>query len=508
MRTLALLIVAAGAFLAAACASGPDYRRPEAPVPAEFKEQEGLSAAGIIEWKPAQPRDEVHRGNWWEIFSDPVLNGLEEQVAISNQNIAQAEAQFRGARAALRGARADFFPTLTAGASVMRSRSSANAVHTPTGISPEATTDFLLHADFAYEADIWGRVRRNVEANAAIAQATAADLEAARLSFQAELAVDYFQARGVDSERRLLDATVDDYERALQLTINRHDQGIASGIDVSQAQAQLEQARAQATELHLTRSQLEHAIAILVGKPPAEFTLEADTASTAPPSIPMLLPSDLLERRPDIAADERRVGAANAEVGVASSAYFPRLLLGASGGYESTRLASFLSFPSWFWSLGPALVQTLFDGGKRRAAVDQALAARDAATAVYRQDVLTALQEVEDSLATLRDLSEESKEQDAAVDAADRALASANNRYNGGVATYLEVITAQTTALADKRAAVEIQARRMAAGVLLVKALGGDWRSSDLPSAQSLVSTQSTSSAPASAAPGEPPSHR
>ncbi len=482
---------------AAACATAPAYQRPSAPVPDAYKEQGGPSSPEGIAWSPAQPRDEAGRGWWWRVFSDPVLDGLEEQVSLSNQNVAEAEAQLRVARAALRGARADYFPTATAGVSVTRSRASASRTGAVSGTSPRVGTDYLIPFDLSYEVDLWGRIRRNVQANAALAQASAADLETARLSYQAELAADYFQARGLEAERRLLDETVGDYEKALQLTTNRYDQGVASAVDVAQAQAQLESARTEATDVGLSLTQTEHAMAVLLGRPPGDLAVAPGPEQAAPPAIPATLPSDLLERRPDIASAERRVAASTAGIGVAKAAYFPRLLLDASGGFEGSSVATWLSLPSRFWSLGPSLVETLFDGGKRRAQVEQAEAARDGTVAAYRETVLAALQEVEDNLAALRDLAEESREQDLAVAAARRALTLANNRYNGGVSSYLEVITAQNTALSNERIEVEIRTRRMTASVLLIKALGGDWRLADLPSAGALLSRQ----APASPAP-------
>jgi NodT family efflux transporter outer membrane factor (OMF) lipoprotein len=305
----------------------------------------------------------VIRGNWWEAFDDPRLNALEDQVGVSNQNIAQAEAAFRGARAAVRGARAEWSPTVTTSPSFTRSHPSQNGSTAQTGISAAAITSYELPIDLSYEADVWGRIRRNVEGRVASAQASATDLEAVRLTMQAELAVDYFLLRGLDAQKQLLDQTVAAYEKALQLTVNRHDQGVASGVDVAQAETQLYTARAQATDLALTRAQLEHAIAILAGGPPGDFTILPASVAYAPPPIPVALPSELLERRPDIAASERRMAAANAQIGVAQAAFFPRLLLSASGGYESTKLSNLFSLASRFWAIGPSLAATLFDGG-------------------------------------------------------------------------------------------------------------------------------------------------
>ncbi|HEX5854173.1 MAG TPA: efflux transporter outer membrane subunit [Thermoanaerobaculia bacterium] len=461
--------------LLSGCAVGPNYKRPTAPVPAAYKEAQppaGDTAAAMAQWKPAEPRDDASRGKWWELFEDPDLNALEEQVNVSNQNIAQAEAQFRGARAAVRGARADFFPTVTASASATRSKGTT---------APAATTTvYALPVDLSYEVDVWGRVRRGVEASVAGAQASAADLETVRLTMHTELALDYFELRGIDTQRQLLDANVAAYDKALQMTMNRFNQGVVSGVDVAQAQTLLETTRAQATDLGVSRAQLEHAIATLIGKAPADFTFKPAPGLAGPPVIPVTMPSELLERRPDIAAAERRAAAANAQIGVATSAFFPSLLLSATGGYQSSKLADWFSLPSRFWSIGPALVTTIFDGGKRRAGVEQAQASYDAAVAVYRLDVLTSFQQVEDNLATLRILAEEATQQAAAVTAAERSLAIARNRYLAGTTTYLEVVTAQAIALSNERTAVDIQTRRMTAAVNLIKALGGGWRASDL----------------------------
>lgn len=465
--------------MSTACAVGPRYVRPQIPLPSGYKEQSG-------EWRPAQPSDGASRGKWWEIFGDSELDSLEEQVTISNQNIAQTEAQFRGARAAARGARADLFPTVGASASVARSRTSRT-----TSTPGETRTSYQLAGDASYEVDVWGRIRHNVAANVANAQATAADLEAVRLLMHADLAADYFQLRGLDAQIRLLSSSIAAYEKALQLTVNRHDQGVVSGIDVAQAETQLETTRAQATDLAISRAQLEHAIAILVGKAPAEVTIAAAPIEGSPPEIPLELPSELLERRPDVAAAERRVAAANEQIGVAQAAFFPSLLLNATGGWEASSLRRLLSAPSLVWSLGAALAQTVFDGGRRIAAKEQAVAAYDSGVAVYRESVLAALQEVEDDLAALRLLGEEAGEQERAVAAAERALQLAQSRYQGGITTYLEVVTAQAASLANERTAVELQSRRMTASVDLIRALGGGWTDSDLPTRGAILARRS-----------------
>ena len=462
-------------FLAAACAVGPNYKKPSAAVPPAFKE----APAG---WKTAQPQDGVLRGKWWEMFGDPQLNVLEEQVSVSNQTLAQAEAQFRGARAAVAAARAGLFPTVTAGAQVTTSRAGSTSRSGSSGSSSTGTTTiYQVPVDFTWEADLWGRVRRDIEANVANAQASAADVANVALSLQAELAVDYFQLHGLDEQKRLLDTTVADYQKALQITSNRHDQGVASGADVAEAQTQLETARAQAIDLGVARSQLEHAIAILTGKAPADLTIPQAPISSAPPAVPVALPSALLERRPDIAAAERRVASANAQIGVATAAYFPTLSLNASGGFASSTLASLFSLPNRFWSLGPQLLATVFDGGRRRAAVAEAEANYDATVAAYRESVLTAFQNVEDNLAAVRILADEAVQQNAAVAAAEKSLALTRNRYQAGIATYLEVITAENAAYANERTAVDLRVRQMTASVNLIKALGGGWTAEELP---------------------------
>jgi NodT family efflux transporter outer membrane factor (OMF) lipoprotein len=366
---------------------------------------------------------------------------------------------------------------------------------------------YSLPADLSYELDVWGRVRRNVESSVASAQASAADLETVKLTMHTEVALDYFQLRGLDTEKDLLDTNVAAYEKALQLTVNRFNQGVASGVDVAEAQTLLETTRAQATDLSVSRAQLEHALATLTGHAAPDFSITPTPGLSPPPTIPAGMPSELLERRPDIAGNERRVAAANAQIGIAIAAYFPHLLLAASGGYESSTLADWFSLPSRFWSIGPSLVATLFEGGKRRAVTEQARATHQATVAVYRLSVLTAFQDVEDNLAALRILAEEAAQQEAAVTAAEKSLTIARNRYLAGIATYLEVVTAEATALANQRVAVGIQVRRLTAAVNLIKALGGGWRTSELPYGGVVTAaptpaseTSNGSSAPASAA--------
>lgn len=489
MNTRISLLLALGALAAACTAVGPNYRKPTVETPGAFKE---APPAG---WKRAQPSDAVLRGKWWELFGDPQLNALEEQVSVSNQTLAQAEAQFRGARAAVALARAGLFPTVTAGAQVTTSRGSTgrsgsgtSSTGVPTSSSSGGTaTVYQVPIDFTWELDLWGRVRRQIEANIATAQASAADVENVRLSLQSELAADYFQLHGLDEQRQLLDSTVADYETALKITVNRHDQGVASGADVAESQTQLETARASAIDLGVSRTQLEHAIAILTGKAPADLTIAAAPIRSAPPVVPVAVPSELLERRPDIAAAERQVAAANAQIGVATAAYYPTLSLNASGGFASTTLAHLFSLPNRFWSLGPQLLGTLFDGGQRRAVVAQAEANYDATVAGYRESVLTAFQNVEDNLAAVRILADEAIQQAAATAAAERSLALTRNRYQAGIATYLEVITAENAAYANERNAVDLRVRQMTASVNLIKALGGGWTAGELPAGAGLA---------------------
>ncbi len=471
LRLLAIVSMA----VSAGCAVGPNYRRPSAPVPSHYKEaapRPTLEAGG---WKPAQPEDAAARGNWWEVFADADLNALEAQVAVSNQTVAQAEASFRAARAAVIGARAAFFPTVTASASALRASGASVRAAAPASGAPPTATTYQAAADLSWEADVFGRIRRSVEAGIAGAQASAADLAAVRLAVQAELAADYFTLHGLDAQKQLLDTTVGGYEVALQLTRNRYAQGVASGVDVAQAETQLETTRAQAIDLGVARAQTEHAIAILLGKAPADFALAAAPIGVKPPAIPVGVPSELLERRPDVAAAERRVAAANAGIGIARAAYYPTLTLAGAGGYQGSTLSKLFSLPNRFWSLGPALAETLFDGGRRRAANEQAWASYDGAVASYRETVLTAFQDVEDNLAALRILAEEAAQQSRAVTAAEHSLTLAKNRYQGGITTYLEVITAQSAALANERTEVDLLTRRMIASVELIRALGGGW---------------------------------
>jgi len=467
------------------CTVGPRYARPAAPAPPQYKE---LPPA----WKAAQPNDQVAKGKWWEVFEDEQLNKIEEQINVSSQTLKAAQAQFEQARAIVRINRSNLYPSVTAGVNVTRSHQSTNR---PNGrLSPASNyTDLQLPVDASYEADVWGRVRRAVEAARANAQASAADLESVSLSLHAELATDYFQVRALDAEEQLLNSTVSAYEKALRLTQNRYTGGIASQVDVAQAQTQLETTRAQAIDLGVQRAQFEHAIAVLIGQPASTFTLAVSPLANTPPVVPVGLPSELLERRPDVAGNERRMAAANAQIGIARAAYYPAITLSATGGFESTSIASWFNGPSGFIAGSASALVTAFDVGRRRAVTDEAQAAYDQSAANYQQTVLGAFQEVEDSLAALRLLEDEAKTQDAAVAAAEHSLALSTNRYKGGVATYLEVITAQSFALSDQRTAVEIAGRRMAASVSLIKALGGGWSSANLPVVQKQNNPQAAS---------------
>ncbi|MFI5109842.1 MAG: efflux transporter outer membrane subunit [Terriglobales bacterium] len=475
----AVLALAGIMMLAGGCAVGPNYRRPAAPAPQVFKEPppEG--------WKQAQPNAGAIRGKWWEIYNDPQLNALEEQVSISNQNVLAAAAQYREARDSVRIARSSLFPTATASPAVTRQRTPASVLgpRSSTSSTPTAITQttYDLPVDVSYQADVWGSIRRNLTASYANAQASAADLENARLSFQAELAEFYFELHGLDGDADLLQRTVKAYEEYLKLTQDRFELGVASGADVAQAKTQLDTTRAQLIDVGVQRAQFEHAVAILIGKPPAELSIPAMVLKTPPPAVPIGVPSALLERRPDIAASERQVAAANEQIGIAKAAFFPSLLLSASGGFESTSFSKWLTLPSGFWAAGPQVAETLFEGGKRHAQLDLERAAYDATVANYRQTVLTAFQQVEDNLAALRILEQEATAEDAAVADAEESLAISTDQYKQGIATYLQVITAQTFALQDERSAVDILTRRMTASVLLIEALGGGWDASQLP---------------------------
>jgi NodT family efflux transporter outer membrane factor (OMF) lipoprotein len=462
-----------------ACSVGPKYTKPEVPAPPAYREQPPDEFKEAQGWKTAQPSDVFTKGEWWRIFGDPELDELESQVDISNQTIKAAEARFRQSRALIQAARSRLFPTVGASPAVTGNQLSSNrALPTPT---QNAYTDLMLPVDASYELDVWGRVRRSITAARAEAQATAADLETLRLSLHAELALDYFELRSLDAQKRLLDDTLISYQKAVDLTKNRYDEGLASGAELAQARTQLETTRAQEIEIGVERANFEHAMAVLTGKTPAELSLPERPLSATPPVIPVGLPSELIERRPDVAAAERRVAEANEQIGIAHAAFFPTLMLTATGGFEGGSLVNWLAWPSRFWAIGPSAVQTAFDAGRRRALATSAAENYDALVSGYRQTTLDAFRQVEDSLSTLRTLEEEASAQHAAVEQARRSLELAMNRYKGGLVTYLEVVSAQTIALQNERTAVDVLRRRMLSSVLLIKALGGGWDASKLP---------------------------
>ena len=441
----------------ASCALGPDYRRPQTVTPQAYKENK--------DWKIAEPRDNVARGKWWEIFADTQLNALADKVNVSNQALRVAEAQYRRAQALVQSARAGLFPTVAATAGVTRSGSGTRG----------AATTYDVGANAGWDADLWGRVRRTVESNEASAAASAADLESVRLLVQSELVINYLQLRVLDTQKKLLDESAAAFAKSLQLTQNRYKAGLAGRVDVAQAEAQLKSTQAQSIDTGVQRAQLEHAIAVLLGVSPAEFALPVATVKAAIPAIPAGLPSELLERRPDVAAAERRVAAANAQIGVAKAAFYPSLTLSGSAGYQSSSIARWLTAPSRVWSLGPDLALSLFDGGQRKALTNQAIASYDASVATYRQTVLGAFQDVEDNLAALRILEQEAQVQLEAVAAARQSVDLTVNQYKAGIVSYLNVVTVQTTLLTNERTALALLGRRLTAAAQLVRALGGGW---------------------------------
>jgi NodT family efflux transporter outer membrane factor (OMF) lipoprotein len=467
---IATIIAAA---CAAGCTVGPNYVKPKAEVPPAYVETPA-------NWKQAQPSDAIEKGKWWEIYQDQQLNDLEEQINVSNQSLKAAQEQFAEARAALKITRSQRYPTVTGYAGAFHDRVSANRPLFSSTLKQEYN-DFTIPIDVSYEVDLWGRVRRVVESSRSEAQASAADLANVSLSLHAELATDYFQLRGLDAQKKLLDDTVQSFEKALELTQNRFQGGLASAVDVAQAQTILETTRAQAVDVGVQRSAFQHAIAVLVGKPASVFALPPLPLDAQPPIIPSGMPSNLLERRPDISAAERRIQEQNAQIGVAKAAYYPLVTLSGSGGVESTVITTLIQGPSGLYSLGGQAAQTLFDAGKRKGTLEQAQATYEQSVDVYRATILTAFQEVEDNLAALRILEDESSTQARAVTAAQHSLSLSITRYRGGVTNYLEVTTAQSAALSDEVTAVNLLTRRMAASVLLIKALGGGWNVSQIP---------------------------
>jgi NodT family efflux transporter outer membrane factor (OMF) lipoprotein len=485
-RSLVILFPALFMGLLAGCMVGPKYQKPSVPVTPAFKEPPPDSFKESDEWKTSHPNADALRGNWWEIFGDPQLNTLEEQVTVSNQDLKMAEARFRQARTMVRYNRAAEFPTISAGSSIQSLRLSPNQAYFPSNAGTSGRGEFTLPLDLSYEVDLWGRIRRTVTSAGEEAQATAADLQTVALSLHAELAIDYFELRSADAQKELLEETVNQYADMVKLTTELLNGGAVPESDVVQARTQLDTARVQDTDIGVMRSQYEHAIAILIGKPPASFSVPPTPLNVEPPGIPVGVPSQLLERRPDIAASERRVAEANEGIGIARAAYFPSLVLGATGGLEGTSIANWFAWPSRFWAVGPTMLQTIFDGGRRRATSEGAQANYDATVANYRQSTLVAFQEVEDNLAALRILEHEAGQQKEAVAEAMRGVEIFTNRYQFGVDPYLQVVSAETIALQNERNEVDILRRRMDASVLLIKALGGGWDVSKLPAVSSM----------------------
>ena len=474
-----------GAVLLGGCAVGPDYHRPDAPTPTAFKEATGLP--GGIVWQSSQPKDGApgSKGKWWEIYHDPELNALEEQVAISNQNVLVFEAQYREAKATVGVARAAGLPNVSVSPSVTQIHSGGGNATGANGNGggsggdannyASSATQTSIPVDASWTLDIWGAVRRNVEENASNAQAAYANLINAQLSYQSTLAQDYFNLHGLDAQQASLQASVASYQKFLQLTQNQYQAGIVSRADVASAQAQLTGAQAELIDVGIERAQFEHAVAVLTGKPPADLTLKDVPLTATPPAIPLSVPTTLLERRPDIAAAERQTASANAAIGVAVAAFYPQLTLSGTVGYESFQLSQLFSGPSFFWSVGPTLAQTLFDGGLRHSEAQEARAAYDAAVATYRQTVLTAFQQVEDHLVALGRLEAEQKFQEETVDAAQIALNVTLNGYKAGTDTYLQVITAQNVLFTAQINVIKIRTSRMIDSALLIEALGGGW---------------------------------
>jgi len=491
-RFVAIALAAALTF--GGCTVGPKYQKPSAQAPQAYKELTPADFSKTDGWKVAQPKDDALHGKWWELFNDPELNALEAQVNISNQNIKAAAASYFAARALVKQARAQYYPTVSVGPAITTSRQGALA---STVVTSGTSTFFEMPFDATWVPDLWGRVRNTVRAQAAAAQASEADLENVRLTANAEVAVDYYQLRGQDDLKQLLDSTVIAYQESLNLTKALYDTGIDSDESVAQAETQLESTQAQDTNLGILRAQYEHAIAMLVGQPASSFSIPAEPLKSGPPAIPFGVPSQLLERRPDIAANERLMEQANAQIGVAVSAYYPTLTLSAAAGFESHSFTSWFTWPSRFFSVGPALSETLYDGGLRRATVQQYRAQYDATVANYRETVLTAFQQVEDNLAALRLLSVEVQQQDAAVTSAIRTLTVATDRYKLGIDPYLNVLTAQTALLSNKQTAVNLRIQQMTASVQLVEALGGGWDTSQLPTQKDVAAPPSANASSA-----------
>jgi NodT family efflux transporter outer membrane factor (OMF) lipoprotein len=494
-RRAALFLLAASSLLTG-CMVGPKYHTPTAATPPAYKELTPADYKNTDGWKVAQPKDDALRGKWWEIFNDPELNELEEKVNVSNQTIAAAAESFFASRSLVKQARSQLFPTASVGPSVGLQRSptigksvTTSSTGTASASSSSGTfADYSLPFDASWQPDLFGRIRNTVRAAAYVAQATAADLENTRLTIHTEVAVDYFDLRGQDSLKQLLDSTLDAYQKSLDLTTALYQTGIGAEEAVAQAETQLEATKAQDTALGIQRAEFEHAIAMLTGQPASTFSIPIKALHPNPPAIPIGLPSQLLERRPDVASAERLIAQANAQIGIARAAYFPTITLTGAAGLENTSITTLFNWQSSFFSIGAAGVETLFDAGLRRATVEQYQAQYNETVANYRQAVLVAFQQVEDNLAMLRILSAEIQDQDKAVDAAQRTLALATDRYQLGLDPYLNVITAQTALLSNQELAVNLRIQQMTASGGLIEALGGGWDASQLPSPGQLVS--------------------
>ena len=476
-------------FILSGCVVGPKYHPPALPAPAPVYKESPTQNKNDGDWTPAQPADAKLRGKWWEIFNDPELNALEDQLDINNQNIKQYFENFMEARAVVRQARAQYFPTLSAVPSVTHSRASANVGSTTGSTSGTGTTAtpqlqstlYTLPLEASWEPDLWGKVRNTVRQAQYAAQVSAADLENERLTEQASLAEYFFEIRGQDELQKIYDDTVAADQKAYDLTRASYEAGIDDEISVVEAQTTLQSAQAGATNVGIARAQYEHAIAVLIGKAASDFSIPVKPMTGAPPPIPVGMPSELLERRPDVAAAERTMAEANASIGIAYAAYYPNLTLTGAGGFESSSFAHWLSWPSRFWSVGASLPETIFDAGLRRATVQQYVATYNADLASYRQTVLTAFQQVEDSLAEVRILSKEIRQEQQAVDSAQTYLKLEQARYDTGVDPYVDVLIAQTTVLADQQTLNGLQVQQMTSAVALVEALGGGWDRSQLP---------------------------
>lgn len=477
------LAVSTVALLLAGCTVGPNYHRPDTAATAPDWKENAVPPPNPPNgtWKPAEPKDGDLRGQWWDLYGDPQLSALEAKVAVSNQTLRAAFEQYQSAREQVQVVRSQYYPTLAAGPSIGRTRESLNQPNTVRGVTNYQYNTFSIAGQAQWEPDLWGQVRRTVEQARANAQASAALLANVELSVRAELAADYFELRGLDSQKQLLDNTVQSYQEYLKLTQIRFKGGVATESDVALAQTQLETTRAQDIDVGVARAQYEHAIATLVGQSASTFSLPPMPLGQQIPQIPIGVPSQLLERRPDIAAAERQADAANAQIGIAVAAYYPNISLSGSGGFASGNPGTWIQGPSEMWSLGASAVELLFDAGRRHAITQQARDNYEQQVANYRQSVLNAFQDVEDNLAALRILDQESVTQNAAVEAAERSLAISTNRYKGGVTTYLEVLTAQTTQLANERTQADLATRQFVASVQLIRALGGGWDTGQLP---------------------------